>query len=133
MAQRAADTAIQIADDDSTVIPENAFHRLQPIKANGGLVKVEREFDCATLVAASYKLNGLNVPIELYTGDLVRNFRQLGMFTVLRAHRTQTAALTRKWGALYVDRKLALAAACVHDDRRRSDGSKRRRALQNHR
>ena len=84
MASGAADVAVQIARDDNYGYSQKTrLTGYNAIKANGGIVNGGKgSFDCATLIAASYKLNGLDIPVDLYTGNLVQKFEATGMFTV---------------------------------------------------
>ena len=103
MAQAAAATAIEIADDDSFGYDQaQRWTGADSIQAAGEVAgAVDSEFDCSSLVDTAYMLNGLEIE-RGYTGNLERRYLATGLFVAHREPEYTKSAERAPVGSIYL-------------------------------
>ena len=103
MAQAAAATAIEIADDDSFGYDQSQrWTGADAIQAAGDVVgAVASEFDCSSLVDTAYMLNGLEIE-RGYTGNMERRYLATGIFVAHREPEYTKSAERAPVGSIYL-------------------------------
>jgi len=103
MAQAAAATAIEIADDDSFGYDQaQRWTGADAIQAAGEVAgAVDSEFDCSSLVDTAYMLNGLEIE-RGYTGNLERRYLATGLFVAHREPEYTKSAERAPVGSIYL-------------------------------
>ena len=103
MAQAAAATAIEIADDDSFGYDQSQrWTGADAIQAAGDVAgAVASEFDCSSLVDTAYMLNGLEIE-RGYTGNMERRYLATGLFIAHREPEYTKSAERAPVGSIYL-------------------------------
>ena len=103
MAQAAAATAIEIADDDSFGYDQSQrWTGADAIQAAGEVAgAVASEFDCSSLVDTAYMLNGLEIE-RGYTGNLESRYLATGLFIAHRGTEYTKSADRAPVGSIYL-------------------------------
>jgi hypothetical protein len=103
MAQAAAATAIEIADDDSIGYDQSQrWTGADAIQAAGEVAgAVDSEFDCSSLVDTAYMLNGLEIE-RGYTGNMERRYLATGLFVAHRGSEYTKSSDRAPVGSIYL-------------------------------
>lgn len=103
MAQAAAASAIEIADDDSFGYDQSQRSTgIDAIREAGSISgAIASELDCSSLAFLAYMLNGLEVELG-YTGNLESRFMATGLFVAHRESAYTKSADLAPVGSLYL-------------------------------